>query len=168
MRGPGGLAGEGTFEQEGNLLIGNAAWSPRPQLIVQTGHTLLEKTLAPLAHRDLGPAQTLRDHGIALALGRPQHDFGAADEGMRQATRSRETLQLGAFVHRQFEGGFGASGEHNAAYRCLCNIASYLWDITLGREKNTDRKRAGGCTQRGRGTCGWQPRRRPGLRGASV
>src|SRR5208337_1460115 len=29
-------------------------------------------------------------------------------------------------------GGFGASGEHSAAYRCLCNIASYLWDTTLG------------------------------------
>ena len=85
MGSPGGLAGEGTFEQDGNLLIGNAAWPPRPQLIVQTRHTLFEETLSPLAHRDLGPAQTLSNLGIALALGRPQHYFSAADERMRQA-----------------------------------------------------------------------------------
>src|SRR5271157_4446852 len=131
MRSPGGLAGESTFEQDGNLLIGNAAWPPRPQLIVQTRHTLFEETLSPLAHRDLGPAQALRNLGIALARGRPQHYFGAADERVRQAARSCETLQLCAFVHAQFEGRFGASGEHSAAYRRLDNIASYLWDTTL-------------------------------------
>src|SRR5271157_4328808 len=131
MRSPSGLAGEGTLQQEGNLLIRNAAWPPRPQLIVQTGHALLEETLSPLANRDLGPAQTLSNLGIALARGRPQHYFGAADEGMRQGPRSRETLQLGAFVHSQIEGGFGASGEHSAAYRRLDTIAGYLWDTTL-------------------------------------
>ncbi len=83
MGGPGRLAGEGTLEQNSNLLIGNAAWPPRAQLIVQTRHPLLEETLSPLAHRNLGPTQTLRNLGIALALGRPQHYFGAADEGMR-------------------------------------------------------------------------------------
>src|SRR5271157_4368095 len=98
MRSPGGLAGESTFEQDGNLLIRNAAWPSRPQLIVQTRHTLFEETLSPLANRNLGPAQTLSNLGIALARGRPQHYFGAADEGMRQGPRSRETLQLGAFV----------------------------------------------------------------------
>src|SRR5271167_2856576 len=116
MRSPSGLAGEGTLQQEGNLLIRNAAWPPRPQLIVQTGHTLFEETLAPLARRGLGPAQTLSNLAIALPLGRPQHHFGAADESMRQATRSRETFQLDAFVHRQLEAGFGPSGEHSAAY----------------------------------------------------
>ena len=90
MGGPGGLAGEGTFEQDGNLLIGNTARPPRPQLIVQTRHPLFEETLSPLAHRDFGPAQTLSNLGIALALGRPQHYFGAADERMRQRTRSRQ------------------------------------------------------------------------------
>ena len=50
---------------------------------------------------------------------------------MRQATRSRETLQLCAFIHGQLEGRFGTSGEHSAAYRCPYNIASYLWDTTL-------------------------------------
>src|ERR1035438_7162037 len=34
MRSPGGLARESTFEQDGNLLIRNAAWPSRPQLIV--------------------------------------------------------------------------------------------------------------------------------------
>src|SRR5664279_3407259 len=118
--------------RDSNLFIRNAAWPPRAQLIVQTRHTLFEKTLSPLAHRDLGPAQALSNLGIALALGRPQHDFGAADERMRQATRCHQTLQLCAFIHAQFEGGFGASGEHSAAYRCLYNIESYLWDTTLG------------------------------------
>src|SRR5271157_4745080 len=56
MGSPGGPAGEGTFEQAGNPLIGNAAWPSRPQLIVQTGHAVREETLSPLAHRDLGPA----------------------------------------------------------------------------------------------------------------
>src|SRR5664279_2800331 len=142
MRSPGGFAGEGTFEQESNLFIRNAAWPPRAQLIVQTRHTLFEKTLSPLAHRDLGPAQALSNLGIALALGRPQHDFGAADERMRQATRCHQTLQLCAFIHAQFEGGFGASGEHSAAYRCLYNIESYLWDTTLAeRERSPPRNK---------------------------
>src|ERR1700746_3716691 len=105
---PGGLAGEGTFEQARNLLTGNAAGPPRSQLIVQTRHTMLEETLSPLAHGDLGPAQTLSNLGIALALGRPQHHFRAADERMRQGTRSRETLQLRAFIYGQFKGRFGA------------------------------------------------------------
>ena len=35
MGSPGGLAGEGAFEQDSNLLIGNAAWPARPQLIVR-------------------------------------------------------------------------------------------------------------------------------------
>jgi len=74
-----------------------------------------------------------REVVVVLARGRPQHYFGAADERVRQAARSRETLQLCAFVHGQFEGGFGASGEHRAAYRRLYNIASYLWDTTLDR-----------------------------------
>jgi hypothetical protein len=52
---------------------------------------------------------------------------------MRQAARSRQTPQLRAFVLGQFEGRLGASGKHSAAYRCLFNIASYLWDSTLGR-----------------------------------
>src|SRR5271157_5089753 len=131
MGSTGRLAGEGAFEQDGNLLIGNAAGPPRPQLIVQTRHTLLQETLSPLAHRGLGPAQTLSNLGIALALGRPQHYLSASDEGMRQRTRSRPTLQLCAFVHSQIEGGFGASGEHSAAYRRLDTIAGYLWDTTL-------------------------------------
>src|SRR5208337_2659190 len=126
-------------------LIGNAAWPSGPQLIVQTGHAVLEETLSPLAHRDLSPTQTLRNLGIALAGGRPQHHFGAADERLRQAARSRETLQLGAFVHAQFEGGFGASGEHSAAYRHLGNIASYLWDTTLAGDKHGGQASALSC-----------------------
>src|ERR1017187_9222470 len=133
MGSPGGLAGEGTFEQQGNLLIGNAAGPSRPQLIVQTRHALFEKTLSPLAHRGLGPSQTLSNLGIALARGRPQHYFRAADQRMRQGARSRETLQLCVFVQGQFQGRFGASGEHRAAYRSIHNIASYLWDTTLAR-----------------------------------
>jgi len=116
MRDPGGLAGESTFEQDGNLLIRNTARPTRPQLIVQTRHPLFEETLSPLTHRDLGPAQTLSNFGIALTLGRAQHYFGATDERMRQGARSRQTLQLYAFVHAQFESSFGASGERTAAY----------------------------------------------------
>src|SRR5208337_2782098 len=111
--------------------ICSSAMLRRPQLIVQTRHTLLQETLSPLAHRGLGPAQTLSNLCIALARGRPQHYLSASDEGMRQRTRSRPTLQLCAFVHSQIEGGFGASGEHSAAYRRLDTIAGYLWDTTL-------------------------------------
>ena len=90
----------------------------------------------------VSPAQTLSNRGIALALGRPQHYFSAADEGVRQATRSRETLQLCAFVHAQLEGRFGAAGEHSAAYRYIRTIASYLWDSTLERNGQI----GGGCS----------------------
>ena len=59
----------------------------------------------------------LSNLAIALALGRPQHYFGAADKRMRQGARSRQTLQLGAFVHGQFKDRFGASGELNSPWR---------------------------------------------------
>ena len=43
MGGIGGLAGESTLEQDGNLLIHNTARPPRQQLVVQTRPALFEE-----------------------------------------------------------------------------------------------------------------------------
>src|SRR5215471_5515446 len=70
MRGPSRSAREGAFQQGGNLFFPNAAWPSRSQLIVQSGHPVFDKTLAPLADRGLGPAQALSNFAIALAAQR--------------------------------------------------------------------------------------------------
>src|SRR5450755_5150979 len=54
---------------------------------------------------------------------------------MRQGTRNREALQLGLLFWAHFKAGFGPSGKHKTAYRNSFNIASYLWDTTLGEAR---------------------------------
>ena len=77
---------------------------------------MLLEALPPLADRRFTEVQALGDLGVAFPLGRPQHQLGAGDEGMRQGARSGQTLQLGLFVSREGKGSLGAASDHATAY----------------------------------------------------
>ncbi len=52
------------------ILIGNRTGPSRPEFIVKTTQTPLDKALTPLADRRLGPVQLRRDLSVALAFRR--------------------------------------------------------------------------------------------------
>ena len=57
--GSGRLLLEGAAQQNGNLFVGDRAWTPRAELIVEALKAMLNESLPPLAHRRPGPVQTL-------------------------------------------------------------------------------------------------------------
>ncbi len=87
MGGVCGLAAQDPIDQSRHLLVAVSARTSGAQFIVQAGDTVLDEAPAPLAHRRHAPAQALRDGGVALALCRPQHQFGACHQRVRQAAR---------------------------------------------------------------------------------
>ena len=83
---------QGAFQQRRHLFIFNGAWAAGAQFIVKSRHTPLKETAPPLADRGIGPLQTVRDLAVACAFRRPEHDFGAGDDGMGQV-RDRARLE---------------------------------------------------------------------------
>ena len=118
-----GFAGEGTLEQSGNLLILDAARATRTQLIIESGQAVLDKSLPPLAHGRIAPAQAAGDLSVAMSRSRPKHQFGACHQSVGQSTGSGQAAQLGLFVRGKSEGRLGASRDHvrsllQASYLC--------------------------------------------------
>jgi len=64
----GGLARERALQQNGDLLIIDAAGPTGTQFVIESGQSMLDKTLPPLAYRSISPAQTSRDLSVALSL----------------------------------------------------------------------------------------------------
>ena len=78
------------------------------------------------------------DVGVGLALGGPEHDLGASDQGMRQGTGIGYHRKLFPFFRRKRKHWLWSSSWHE--YPPLCSkrvyyrpnsYAAYLWDITL-------------------------------------
>src|SRR6266404_8353535 len=64
------------------------------QLVIQAGQPILQKTLPPFADGGFGPMKPRGDLGVALALGRPQHQLGAGDQGVRESAGASQASQL--------------------------------------------------------------------------
>jgi len=79
-----GLLLEGPAQQHGDLLVGDRARAAWAKLIVNTLETMFDKALPPLAHRRLGPVQTLRDLLVGNAFGGQQHQPGTRYKSMRK------------------------------------------------------------------------------------
>ena len=77
---------------------------------------MLDKALPPLAHRRLGPIQTLGDLCVGYAFGGPQHQLGAGYKSMRQAAGSGKARQLPPLLRSQFKSRQRASLRHIQAY----------------------------------------------------
>ena len=116
VRCSGWLLLEGTAQQNGNLFVGDRARAPRAKLIVEALKAMLNESLPPLAHRRLGPVQTLANLRVGDAFGRPQHQLSAGYKSMMQAARSGKTRQLAPLLRSQFENRQRASQRHIQAY----------------------------------------------------
>jgi hypothetical protein len=77
----------------------------------ESSQAMLDKALPPLAHGGVSPAQAAGDLGVALALHRPEHQFGPRHQSVGQSAGSGQTAQLGWFVGGKTQGGLGASDD---------------------------------------------------------
>ena len=112
VRAGGGFTRQGALQQSGNLVIGDGAGPSRPQFIIEPSQAVTNETLAPLANGGVGPAQPASDAGVVFALGRPQHELGAAYKRVRKSTGMGKATELNLLFAGQNKRGFRAAGDH--------------------------------------------------------
>ena len=98
-----GLLLEGPAQQHGDLFVGDRARAAWAKLIVNTLETMFDKALPPLAHRRLGPGQTLRDLLVGNAFGGQQHQPGTRYKSMSKTAGSGKTRQFAPLLRSQLQ-----------------------------------------------------------------
>lgn len=112
LRAARGLRAQRLREQGGEVLVSPRAGTALAQLIMQTGHAILQKPLSPLAHGRLRHAQLVSDGRVASPRVRQQDDARPRRDPLRHRSRGEEALQLREFFCRQGQGRFRSSGFH--------------------------------------------------------